>query len=74
VLLLLWHMELQIAISMKDSDEHDEELLELVLLGVRYEITILLLPSFGKQQLYLRQTYRINKRATIPCILNKFVE
>jgi hypothetical protein len=57
VLLLLWHMELQIAKSMEDSDKYDEELVELLLLAVRYEITIsiLFLRSFGKLQLlYLR--------------------
>jgi hypothetical protein len=40
VLLLLWHIEFQIAKSMEDFDEHDEELLELLLLAARNEITI----------------------------------
>jgi hypothetical protein len=40
VLLLPWHIELQIAKSMEDFDEHNEEILEILLLAVRYEITI----------------------------------
>jgi hypothetical protein len=37
VLALLWNVELQIAESMENSDEHDEDILEFLILACRQQ-------------------------------------